>query len=659
MNGDGNETGTDEAEVLRLRAQNAELQREIVLLRADRNGPASRIAEQQLHTLETALTYSPDFNYVFDLNGRFTYANQPLLSLWRKTLEEVLGKTVSELDYPTDLAERVKRQIQQVIDTKQMVRDETPYTATDGTAGMYEYIFVPAIGPDGLVEAVCGSTRNITARVNAEEALRESEQRFSAAFAHAPVGLVLTTPHGHFIEVNQAYSDMLGYTREEVMVLGFDHFTHPDDVAVTHQFGEALRTGGNAPAILEKRYIRKDGRLVSVRASGTMCRDKSGLPREFIGIIEDITERKRIEKALAASEAQLQQVFLQAPVAIVVFRGRDFVVELANPFYQALLPGRQLEGRRFRDIMPELEPHIWDAFNRVLDTGEAFVTSDWLIPYDQNGTGVLENAWFDCVFHPLREPDGTVSGIVVVCSNVTVRLLARSALERANRELEEFAYVASHDLQEPLRMVNIYTQLMALELQPHLNDNCRGFAAQVESGVRRMEQLLKDLLNFSHLIHTGKDETLVLKPADLNASLAQALDTLQNRIEAEQAVIIADPLPTAHGDQAQLSQVFQNLISNALKYRKTMEPPTIRITCRREGREVIVSVQDNGIGFAEEYAERVFGLFKRLHKDEYPGTGLGLAICKRIVERCGGRIWANSVPGEGSTFSFALPEAQP
>ncbi len=389
-----------------------------------------------------------------------------------------------------------------------------------------------------------------------------------------------------------------------------------------------------------------------------MRRDKGGQPTEFIAIIEDITERKRIEKALAAKEAQLEQVFMQAPVAIVVFRGRDFVVELANPFYQALLQGRQLVGRRFKDVMPELEPHIWDAFNRVLDTGEPFAASEWLIPYDRNGTDVLEDAWFNCVFHPLREPDGMVSGIVVVCSDVTAQVRARNALEGANRELEEFAYVASHDLQEPLRMVNIYTELLARDLEPHMTDESRGFVAEVDSGVKRMERLLKDLLNFSHVIHTGKDEALVSRSADLNASLAQALNTLQNRIRSENAVVSVDTLPSVCGDEAQLAQVFQNLISNALKYRSATEAPTIQIGCRREGSEWIVSVKDNGIGFAQEYAERVFGLFKRLHKNEYPGTGLGLAICKRIIERGSGRIWANSIVGEGSTFSFSLPEVQ-
>ena len=396
--------------------------------------------------------------------------------------------------------------------------------------------------------------------------------------------------------------------------------------------------------------------MITIHAIGKVVTGELNDVVKFSGTIQDITERKRIEKALAASEAQLHQVFMQAPVAIVVFRGRDLVVELANPFYQAILPGRELVGRRFKDIIPELEQDVWDAFNRVLDTGERFIANEWHIPYDQNGAGVPEDAWFNCVFHPLREPDGTVSGIVVVCSDVTLQVLARKELERANRDLEEFAYVASHDLQEPLRMVNVYTQLLARELQPHRTERSLGFAAQVESGVKRMEQLLKDLLSFSLAIHTGKDDTEVLKSADLNVSLAQALGILQHRIEAENAVITADLLPSVRGDETQLAQVFQNLISNALKYRKETEPAVIQVTSSHEGNELIVSVKDNGIGFAQDQAERVFGLFKRLHKDEYPGTGLGLAICKRIVERSGGRMWADSAVGEGSTFFFTLPE---
>lgn len=649
------ESRDEEAELLRLRAQNAELQKEIALLRAGRNGSQDHVMEhmeQQLRTL--ALSHTPDFTYIFDLQGRFTYINRALLSLWRKTFEEAVGKNFFDLGYPAELAERLQRQIQQVIDTKQMLRDETPYTAADGSVGEYEYIFVPVLAADGSVEAVAGSTRDITARKKAEAELRESEERFSAAFSHAPVGMVLTTPEGHFIEANQAYLDMLGFSREELTAGGSDRFTYPDDIPLTHQFGEAFRNGEHTTAVLEKRYIRKDGQLVWVRASGTMRRDRDGKPVQFIAIIEDITQRKRIEEALRTSEEHLQQVFAQSPVAICVLRGRELVFELANPHYQELFPGRTLLSKPLLKAIPEANAEILGILHGVLETGITFAANEFRIPLDRDEDGVVEDYWFNFVYHPLRELDGTVAAVVAVAVDVTSNVRARQELERANRELEEFAYVASHDLQEPLRMVNVYTQLLTRDLQPYLNDSSREFATEVNNGVKRMERLLKDLLSFCHILHTGNEEAHALRSADLNVSLTRALSTLQNRLEEENAVITADLLPTVRGEETQLMQVFQNLISNAVKYRAA-DKPALHITSRQEGSEWIVSVKDNGIGFEQDQAGRVFRLFKRLHKDEYPGTGLGLAICKRIVERYDGRIWAESSPGQGSTFSFALP----
>jgi signal transduction histidine kinase len=233
------------------------------------------------------------------------------------------------------------------------------------------------------------------------------------------------------------------------------------------------------------------------------------------------------------------------------------------------------------------------------------------------------------------------------------RILQRTNqdLVRANRELEEFAYVASHDLQEPIRMVKIYTQLLLKELgdtDPSLNQ----YADVVRQGAVRMEELIRDLLSFSRAVHT---EASAAGAADLSASLAEALAILKNRIEENGAIIESQPLPVVRGDTPQLAHVFQNLISNSIKYRKPAEPPKIKISAEQREGHWVVAVRDNGIGFEQQYAERIFGLFKRLHKEKYPGTGLGLAICQRIVERYGGRIWAVSKAGEGSTFHFSLP----
>lgn len=225
------------------------------------------------------------------------------------------------------------------------------------------------------------------------------------------------------------------------------------------------------------------------------------------------------------------------------------------------------------------------------------------------------------------------------------------ALVKANGELEEFAYVSSHDLQEPLRMINIYTQLLVRDFAGQ-SEKAETYAKFIDGGVTRMEKLLSDLLTYSRTIHS---DTVRVDTTNLSKSLAQALATLSIRIEENRADIEFNELPTVAGDEAQLAQVFQNLYSNALKYRRYDVSPKIVILAEQKGKEWVVSITDNGIGFDQQYARRIFGLFKRLHKDEYPGTGLGLAICHRIVERCGGRVWAEGRPGEGSTFYLAFP----
>jgi light-regulated signal transduction histidine kinase (bacteriophytochrome) len=225
-------------------------------------------------------------------------------------------------------------------------------------------------------------------------------------------------------------------------------------------------------------------------------------------------------------------------------------------------------------------------------------------------------------------------------------------LERSNQELEQFAYVASHDLQEPLRMVSSYTQLLAQRYEGQLDDKAKKYINYAVDGAIRMQTLINDLLVYSRVGTQGKP----LATTDSHSVLGEAIRNLAAMIEENRAIITNDDLPTVRADASQLVLVFQNLLANAIKFRGK-DLPRVHVTAQERGREWVFSVKDNGIGIEPQHAERVFVIFQRLHtRLEHPGTGIGLAVCKRIVERHGGKIWFESEPGNGATFFFTVPK---
>jgi PAS domain S-box-containing protein len=269
---------------------------------------------------------------------------------------------------------------------------------------------------------------------------------------------------------------------------------------------------------------------------------------------------------------------------------------------------------------------------------------------------------------PILDADKRFRGYRGVGRDITRRKLAQSQLREANEELErkaqelarsneelqQFAYVASHDLQEPLRMISSYTQLLERRYGPQFDQNAKEFMAFIVDGAARMKQLIEDLLAYSRVGTRGRE----FRDTDVNVALKKALANLRGAIDARGAEITIAPLPTLVGDETQLTQLFQNLIGNGLKF-KAEGTPEVNVSVKEEGHSWHFTVADNGIGIEPQYFERIFLMFQRLHgKGEYPGTGIGLTICKKIVDRHGGRIWVESEPGQGCTFHITLPKKQ-
>jgi PAS domain S-box-containing protein len=485
------------------------------------------------------------------------------------------------------------------------------------------------------------SERLIRERHEVEERLLASEALFSLAFAQAPIGMVLLTPDGLLVEVNQAFADMLGFTAEELIARDSSFYTHPEDNALTRNYFQSLQAGPHKTGSIEKRYFRKSGELLWARASATMRRDELGKPAQVIAIVEDITERKRAEARYRfLAESIPQMVWTATPDGML-----DYVNQRGSAYFG--VPQEALLGAGWLAwVHPEDQGDAAESWKRSLHTGDPYETAFRL----KRGSDSSWR-WHLARALPLFGDNGNLVQWFGTCTDIEDQRKIEQELRRTNRELEEFAYVASHDLQEPLRMVNIYTQLI-LKNPEEDREQLVVYSQFVHEGVTRMETLIRDLLSFSRSVQIND---LPIGTADLSTSFAEALSVVKGRIEEVGAVITASTLPVVRGDASQFTHVFQNVLSNALKYRKKDVPPEILVSAEQDGDLWIISIRDNGIGFEPQYAERIFGLFKRLHNDEYEGTGLGLAICKRIVERYGGRIWAESRLGAGATFRFSLP----
>lgn len=303
-------------------------------------------------------------------------------------------------------------------------------------------------------------------------------------------------------------------------------------------------------------------------------------------------------------------------------------------------------GKRDTDLYPPDNAHMLTTLKQhVLDTGER--QRDQLYIY-HNG----HEKWVDAFFEPIWNQKGDVVGVRGVAVDITELTETKNRLQQVNQELEQFAYVASHDLQEPLRMVSSYMELLKKRYEGQLDERADQYIHFAVDGAQRMKTLINDLLAFSRL--NTRENTM--ERTAFNDIVRQAQHVLQAMIEESGATIHVEPLPTLNADPRRLTQVFQNLLSNAIKYARPDVPPEIHIWAEQRDKAWVFAVQDNGIGLPGEYADRVFVIFQRLHtKQEYEGTGIGLAICKKIIEMHNGCIWYEPRDDHGTTFYLTLP----
>ncbi|HTS78432.1 MAG TPA: PAS domain S-box protein [Bryobacteraceae bacterium] len=452
---------------------------------------------------------------------------------------------------------------------------------------------------------------------------------------------------------NKSAERLFGYTAQEAIGKTIAELLIPEDRQDEEPDILARLRQGERVDHFETLRRRKDGSLFAVSLTISPIKDAQGKIVGASKVARDISERKRAEAQLAQSRHTFFELVERAPFGIYVVDSSLCIVQMnagsQNRAFRNVRPviGRDL-GEALHIIWPApVAEQAISAFRHTLATGEPFFSAAFTKP--RKDIKAVES--YEWELHRMRLPDGQY-GVICYYFDSTELRNAEAALRSANQDLEQFAYSASHDLQEPLRSIKIYSELLEQRHGEVLAGDGKKFLSYLRSGATRMETLVRDLLAYTQATSSNAPPQIT----DANQALEAALSNLSSAISNSGARVISERLPAVAVHSTHLQQVFQNLVSNAIKYRSPDRAPVLRITAQAEDEYFVFSVADNGIGIDREYTETIFGLFKRLHSnDAYSGTGIGLAICKRIVDRYHGRIWVESEPGKGSTFRFTVP----
>src|ERR1700678_654972 len=590
--------------------------------------------------------------FMMDPQGQILSWNAGAERIKGYSAEEIIGHTFSCFFPPEDIERGRPEEVLRMTAASGRREEQGMRVRKDGSRFLASVTFT----------ALRDSAGNLRGFSEFSHDLSESEEsgaKYRGLLEAAPDAMVVVNQAGEIVLLNVRAEKQFGYSRDELIGQQVKNI-------IPEGFAERLIADGTRSAAealaqqigtgIELIARRKDGSEFPIEIMLSPLGNAEGIL--VTAAIRDISMRKDAETHLAQMEGRYRGLLEAAPDAMVVVNPAGEIVLLNVQAEKQFGYNRdELVGQQVKNIIPEgfAERLIADG---TRSAAEALA--------QQIGTGIELNGRrrdgsefpIEIMLSPLENAEGVL--VTAAIRNITERKkseeqLAKTMgeLKRSNEELQQFAYVSSRDVQEPLHSVTSYTQLLAGRYKGRLGSDADEFIAFAVDGCNRMQGLIKDLLGYSRAGTNGK----VLREVSAENALKEALANLRATIDQSSAVVTHDALPDIRTDETQLTQVFQNLVGNAIKYHGT-EVPHVHVSATKNGgSEWTFSVRDNGLGIDPQYFDRIFILFQRLHgRDEFEGTGIGLAICKKILERLGGRIWVESQPEKGSTFYFALPE---
>lgn len=590
----------------------------------------------------TAVESVPLGFMLYDGDRRLQYINQWSHQILGQRIEDALGKRDEDL-WPPDVTRHFLPHLIEAVDSQTSRSFEWTLPEAMGSLTL-AVTYVPLTGDGGQVKQVLAILYDLTPH-------KRNAERLSLAQRAGHVGVfdwdlennrVVWTP-----ELEEIFGVPRGHFQGRIEV--WTQHVHPEDAHSLRVFLREWIASNTDEQLWEYRFYHATGELRWMECRGRIIRGEDGKPRRMVGTNLDITGRKLAQLALQRSEAELRTLTESIP-DMVWTANPDGSVDYFNRRWLEFtgLTEEQLRTQGWEPLVhPDDLPACRTRWAECVASGRDYEIQARIRVKD--GTW----RWFVGRALPLRNNFGEVIKWFGTNSDIHDQKRANETLERSNEDLRQYAYAASHDLQEPLRMIISYSQLLAGRYDSRLDDEGRQFLDYIVQGARRIDALLRSLRSYWQVSESGDWQS---SPVCLREVLAEVKVHLETALAESGAAIEEGDLPVVLGERTSLLQLLLNLLSNAVKYRHQDRPARIRVSAQHSGREWVLSVADNGIGIDTQHSEQIFGLFKRLHTyTQYPGTGIGLALCKRVAERHGGRIWVESQPGEGSTFFVALP----